>query len=236
MKKVLIWILIISIVLLVKNSDIIYCIGDNSTGGSNNLNLNLNFNDVFKYGSMSATAVALIKACPPQTRPGVALAISGLGAGIYAVDSYFKNKNGGGSQRDTSAINIVIDKGNSTSSTNNNNMVIDEILKLKERFIGVVNCEGSNEIELVTNSSIEIQFFYGLTLLLIIAIYTNIGIILNILVRYIYNKPLNNKYLEKIRKVLYTNNNIMLMTLFILQLISISYALYGVCKYVQLNF
>lgn len=71
--------------------------------------------------------------------------------------------------------------------------------------------------EALMGFSEEEKFFIALILMLIVVLYVSIGIMLSVLIRLIFNKPFQNKYLEKIRIFWSQSNNITLIVLFLMQ-------------------
>lgn len=88
---------------------------------------------------------------------------------------------------------------------------------------------GNND--LLAGGSEEDKFFIGVILLLIVALYTSFAIMTSITIRYIFNEPVKNKYMEKLRIRWGQKSNVFLVVLFIMQLFSIVFSIYSLCAY-----
>jgi len=229
----------------------ILTVGSDESKNNIKVNFNIDFRDALKITALGGSATAMIKACPPQSRPMVTGLLGTLAAGSYVLNNYmnrFDSNNEGGGKSIISSTDIKINKliesddyGKGTSKS-----VLDYISDIwtiiKEKVLGApIRCDDSswNPVDIVDQLlkgfSIEQKFCIVVIVMLLVVLYVSIGIMLSIITRLIFNKPFENKYLEKIRILYSQSNNVTLIVLFIMQLYGISYSIYALCIYVKLK-
>lgn len=235
----------------VLKEEVIYNAGSGEGGNNINLNLNMEIKEALKIGAMGGAAAAMVKYCPPQSRPAVALGLGTLGAMTIAASKYFDyiasiNTGGGTGVTATTKVGeykVSISSGESSKGVSK--LVLDSVSEIctiiKGKLIGVpINCSGSswNPIdkldEWLIGFSYEEKFFISIVILLLVALYNSIGIMLSIITRLILNKPLSNKYMEKLRIWWSQSNNVILIVLFISQWFGIINSIYWLCAYIEL--
>ena len=204
-------------------------------------------------GALGATAIGLVKLCPPKTRPIIAVyIITCYTGGSIAYKMIDKRPSGGWwtGGGGTGSGSLIGGKGIDSSNTSGNSdkginkSVVDNTLdiwiKIKEKVLGApINCEGSsswypmdNINELLIGFSDEEKFYIGIIILLLGVVMITINIILSIIIRIIFSKPFSNKYLEKIRIWWSHSNNVTLIILLIIQLGGLISTIYLLSMYI----
>lgn len=56
-------------------------------------NINVNLDQVFKTGALTAGAAAMVKYCPPQARLRATLGLAGIWGGVTIINNYINNSN-----------------------------------------------------------------------------------------------------------------------------------------------
>lgn len=218
-----------------------------SDGGKNNINVNLNIDikDALKITALGGSAAAMIKACPPQSRPAVTLGLGAMGVISIAANDYIKQmaaKKGEDSISVTTSVSKINKSTSSGESTGVSKSVLENLSEIfriiKEKVLGApIRCDDSswNPVDildqLLRGFSVEEKFFIAIILMLLVVLYVSIGILLSIITRLIFNKPFSNRYLEILRIRWSQSNNVVLIVLFLMQLYGISYSIYALSAY-----
>lgn len=196
-------------------------------------------------GAVGATAIGLLKYCPPKSRPMVTISMVAFYTGGMIANNVIDKKYGGGGRGGSTffggnATNFPNSSGNGEGTSRSVLSNTDILTILKEKVLGApIKCEGSSWYpyldkvnELLIGFSDDEKFIIGIILLLSGVLIITINIILSVITRLIINKPLNNKYMERLRIWWSKSNNVTLIILFILQLLGLIYTIYILGVYI----
>lgn len=181
--------------------------------------MNMDLNQVLTTGVLGAAAAGMVKACPPSTRLRATLGLGGLWSGVSIMNNYLNSRvqgtsGGFGGSNITSSTGVGVspspaNPSGSSEASGVTKYIIEELSKIlgkiKEIILGEpINCEGrTNPVDkindLLTGFTEEEKFFIGVILLLLVTLYTSLAIMTSIIIRFVFNKPFNNKYMEIIR-------------------------------------
>jgi hypothetical protein len=93
------------------------CTGSSNDNNNTWFNINVNLDQVFTTGALTAGVAAMVKYCPPQSRLRATLGLAGIWGGVTLINSYLKYSNGDrGSSNTTSTSLGDINSGNPSAS------------------------------------------------------------------------------------------------------------------------
>lgn len=184
----------------------------------------------------------MVKACPTKAKPWVTLAFGTLFVGGVTANNYIDKMVGGGP-------NVGQSTGGGPSDTPDNTPkgvskyvqeeLSDIVGAIKELLGGTpIRCEGSSwgdPVEKINNLLVgytnEEGFFVGIIIMLIGVLLLIMLVIVSVAARLMLDKPLENKFLEKVRVRWVQGSNLTLLVILIAEVVSVIYIIYLLSLY-----